>query len=208
MQSFLKVDIQALAVAPLSQDARGNKRAAITLQGKAATFRFPRLRSPFGASLWQDAEGSRKNIAFSCTPDVQAFCEQLDDQILRIAVQRSQELFGQKMGLEALQALYTPLLRPSKDEAYPPTVRAKITLAGRKTVQCYDASCHPRPPVDDWRCDVEPALCLTQLWFQHKSFGAILDVTACKIYEEDVSCPFTEAEDVPRIPFCASHHGG
>ena len=198
MLSYDDIDLNAVHVNGHTQDARGNKRAAITFQGKPAAFRLPCMRCPFGANLWQDQEGSRKNIQFNSTPEVQAFFERLDTTILQSAALRSVEFFGQTLSTDALQALYTPLLRKSKDEQYPPTVRAKINIEGRRCVKCFDPGLNPRPAPEDFRGDLQPAVALSHLWFQNKAFGAILEVTACVIHEDEAPCPFSTELEIAR----------
>ena len=195
MKSFEQVDIQSLTIGPLSQDARGNKRAGLCLKGAVLNFRLPKLRCPFGASLWQDAEGTRKNLSFSATDDDAAqFIQNIDDTIVELATIRSQELFGQKMTEETLRSLYTPLLRPSKD-GYSPTIRCKVNLAGHRSVKCFAADLTPRPIPEDFRCEIQPALSLTHLWFQNRAFGAILEVTHAIIHDEEEACPFASTDN-------------
>ena len=196
MQSYEQADIKGLAVGGLAADARGNKRAGFS----PFAFKLPSLRCPFGASLWQDAEGDRKNICFSLDNQaVLEFFERLDQRILELAYEKSKEFFGAQHSMEVLQTLYTPLVRLSSKERYPPVARAKINLLGRKAVRCYDAAYKPIPIPEDLATDMIPAMLLTHLWFQSKSFGAILEVTHALIAEPQVACPFgtPEEQDVP-----------
>ena len=196
MQSYEQADIKGLAVGGLAADARGNKRAGFS----PFAFKLPSLRCPFGASLWQEAEGDRKNICFSLDDQaVLEFFERLDQHILELAYEQSKEFFGTQLRMDVLQSLYTPLVRPNKSKDYAPVARAKINLLGRKAVRCYDAAYKPIPIPEDLATDMIPAMLLTHLWFQSKSFGAILEVTHALIAEPQVACPFgtPEEQDVP-----------
>ena len=187
MQSYEQADIKGLAVGGLATDARGNKRAGFS----PLAFKLPSLRCPFGASLWQDAEGDRKNICFSLDDQaVLDFFQRLDQRILELAYERSKEFFGAQHSMEVLQTLYTPLVRLSTKEGYAPVARAKINLLGRKAARCYDAAYKPIPIPEDLTGDIAPAMLLTHLWFQSKSFGAILETTHLLISEPQVACPF------------------
>ena len=94
MLNFEQVGPNALSIAAVAQDARGNKRAAITLDGKPATFRLPKMRCPFGASVWDSTtESTRKNLCFTTTPQVEDYCQQLDTVMLDHVAGRSKEFF-------------------------------------------------------------------------------------------------------------------
>ena len=151
---------------------------------------MPVLRCPFGASLFdKEQESSRKNLLFSLTDEVAAFVQTLDRLLLKCAAAKSQELFGTKLSPDAVEALYTPLLRPSNGD-YQPCFRTKVNLSGFRTVRCFEPDLTPRPVPEDWRCEVQPAVALTHIWFQNKSWGAIVETTHAIIHEADDSCPF------------------
>lgn len=192
MQSYEQADIEGLEIKSIATDARGNKRASFS----PFIIKLPTLRCPFGASLWQDAEGDRKNICFSLDDKaVHKFFHRLDDRILELAHKRSKEFFGTQHSMETLQTLYTPLVRYSKKEEYPPVVRGKINMLGRKGVRCYDATRKLIPIPEDLATDMAPVLQLTHLWFQAKSFGAILETTHLLIPEPQATCPFGNPDD-------------
>jgi hypothetical protein len=193
MLSISECDPATWRLAPVSLDARGNKRAAILADGPIAvklTNKDQPLRAPFGASLWQDAEGDRKNISFSCTPELDAWACTVDESVIRLASQSSVQLFGKQMTPNEVAEMYTPWRKEGKDD-YPATVKCKINLAGKRPVRCFDAQDQPRAVPTEWReVGVVPAVAINSLWIQARTFGIVAEVTHARISEENVECPF------------------
>jgi hypothetical protein len=185
---FTDCEIQNLAIGPLCLDGRNNKKATIISDGPIS-FKFPKMRCPFGASLWQEAEGSRKNLSLEIPEDVQIWAAAIDEFILSTVSQRSEEFVGSKLDSETVKVFYTPLLKNSKS-GYLPTIRTKVNLQGTRAIICFDEELRPRVPPDDFRCECQPVIKLSHIWIQNKSFGLILEVTHAIICDDLDVNPF------------------
>ena len=149
------------------------------------------LRYPVGASLWQDAEGDRKNISFSCTPELEEWACRVDESVIHLASRCcSAALFGKQLTPNEVMDMHTPFRKEGKGE-YPATIKAKINLAGKRTVKCFDEQDQPRAMPTDFReVSVVAAILINHIWMQARTFGIVAEVTHARISQEDAGCPF------------------
>ena len=150
------------------------------------------LMSPWDTSVFdQDTKESaiRRNIEFSCTPQVERFVRELDSWCIREVARNSVRLLKQELTEEQVKLIYKSYI--TSRGSYPPTLKCTITVLGPKAVRCWNTSFGPRPPPPDWRTASDvPSLTLPHLWFADGRVGLSIQVVDVLILERPVVCPF------------------
>ncbi len=88
-----------------------------------------------------------------------------------------------------VQEMFTSALKTT-DRGYT-HLRAKMNLAGKGQVKCWDLNKMPRPAPEDWTiCEVTPCLHVKGLWVMNKDFGLIIEMADALVVESSQACPF------------------
>ena len=104
---------------------------------KRLTIQTPMMSCPFGVSCYVDEKTGNKKYSLDVSfkgadedPKVKLFLEkmqELDEYLVDQCSKNSKEWLGKNQKKEVVEALYRPLVKPSKDpEKYAPTMKSKI----------------------------------------------------------------------------------
>ena len=114
----------------------GNKTVYLnTSDSKKLYVQLPFMRAPYGLSAYTDESTGRTSYSLDLSFDAENTeamefmkkLEELDNRILDIAAENSEQWLGKKFHRDVLaQALYKPLVRIAKDPQYPNTFKVKI----------------------------------------------------------------------------------
>jgi len=144
--------------------------------GRKLMVQLPATRAPFGLSPFEDAK--TKQVTYTVplsldTPELQETFKALDAKVLQYVAENSEALLGKRMSLEVLEALYTPIVRPSKGD-YAPQMKLKV-LTGRDGSFVPKAYDHERQPVPLDSLDkggvIQTIVNINQIWVVDKKFG-------------------------------------
>ena len=153
----------------------GNKKLHIQL---------PFMKAPYGLGSYTD-EATKKtsySLDLSLDPsnpevsDLEAKLKAFDEKILDTVVANSQEWLGKKYTKAVLQeALFKPLVRPSKNNEYPATIKLKVlhdSNSGNFQAEAYDTK-RNMVSVDtiEKGQNVMAIVDINQIWFVDNKFG-------------------------------------
>ena len=146
--------------------------------------------TPFGASLFNGEEATRKNIDFTVSTQEEIMLDAVYSWTLNSLFLRPDRFFKKDVTQkELLEILRHPLV---KKEPYATRLRCKIDTSGKNAVRCWKA--------DGTRCELPydlreykmiPKITLSHLWFMSKEAGVVFLVSDLQLLdcEHDV-CPF------------------
>jgi len=169
----------------VKKNAMGGKVVYMKHNGQnRLTLQTPALAAPFGVSGYTDDKtGITKyslDVSFKGVDDDPKIkellekMESLDAYLIDAAVKNSKEWFGKKMTKEVVEALYRPLVKPSKDpEKYAPTMKFKMPdKDGRILVNAYTSDKQPFD-LDNFQpgSKVQALIECSSVWFVNKQFG-------------------------------------
>ena len=121
-------------------DVKKNKMGGKTIylthnSNKKIYLQLPYLRAPYGLSNYTDQTTGRTSYSLDLSldasdeksaPGLQLF-EKLDTAVLDHVAKNSSSILGKKFNKAVLsEALFKPMVRRSKDDKYPPTLKLKI----------------------------------------------------------------------------------
>ena len=198
--TFVELDVASFTIGEAQTSARGARHAGMLARcGRTPCLRLPPgLRAPFGATSWQDEQTDRKNLDLTDIPEqCVSWLQTLDAWAVDAAFQNSERLFKKTLSREEVAGLYTPCLKPGKDD-WPPTLRLKCNTAGSKALRCWERSEEPedtalrrRAMPEGFRdARLEACVQVGYLWFQAKSFGLCLNISDLVVTESGTECPF------------------
>lgn len=170
---------------PMQKTPKGQKVVYINNPKSKARVRVqtPVMRAPFGLSRFDDANTGNASYSLDLSfngrdqneklAKFAETCKALDEYVLNIAEERSEEWFGKKMSREILREFHRPVVREASDPSkYEPTIRLKVTPYS----EVYDES-RSRVEMDALskgctaRAIIEPSF-----WMIGKSFGVSLRI--------------------------------
>lgn len=115
----------------------GAKQAYVNYDGGKLILQTPaKITLPFGVSEFKADDKSAPayslDLSFrdkdhnAALQQLYDAMESLDEMMIDTAVSKSAEWFGKPKAREVLEELYTPTVRRSKDDKYPPTMKLKL----------------------------------------------------------------------------------
>ena len=194
-----------LQFSPMQKTPKGQKVVYINNPNNKARVRVqtPIMRAPFGLSRFDDATTGNASYSLDLSFNGRdqnvkldkflGTCRALDEYVLNVAEERSEEWFGKKMSRDILREFHRPVVRDASDPSkYEPTVRLKVTPYS----EVYDEE-RSRVEMDSLvkgctaRAIFEPSF-----WMIGKSFGISLRIIQVAIVSRpsDIS-GFAFAED-------------
>ena len=194
-------------------DVRKNKMGgkAIYLShntNKKIYLQLPYLRAPYGLSSYTDQTSGRVSYSLDLSLDssdeksaqVLELFEKLDARVLEHVSKNSSEILGKKFNKAVLQeALFKPMVRRSKDDKYPPTLKLKI-LQNRDGGFVPKAYNNKREETDlndiEKGQSVTTIIDLSQIWFIDNKFGVTVRLQQVKLAPTArlPACAFVEDE--------------
>lgn len=174
-------DASSISFSEIKKNRNGGK--FVNVKGK--TFiRFPPMRAPFGISPPKDQV---KDYYLNLSIDDSAILEKLvalDDKVLQFVHENSVALLGKQVEVNVMRdLLYASVLKPSKDNKYPPTIKAKAsTRDGTETSPVYNSK-KELVSIDDITpgTQVSTVIELNQIWFINGKFGLSMRLNQAKL---------------------------
>lgn len=178
-------DVSELSFDSVKKNSMGGKVVYLKYAGnKNVTIQTPIMSAPFGLSGYTDDKtGITKHsidISFKGASDdekIQQFLDKMNDFdqcLIDTAVKNSKDWLGKPMKKDVVEALYRPLVKPSKDpEKYAPTIKFKVpSRDGKMLVDAFD---HKKQPFDLNNfvpgSRVQAIIECSSVWFVNKQFG-------------------------------------
>lgn len=178
-------DVSELSFDSVKKNSMGGKVVYLKYAGnKNVTIQTPIMSAPFGISSYTDDKtGITKHsldISFKGAADdekIQQFLDKMnafDQCLIDTAVKNSKDWLGKPMKKDVVEALYRPLVKPSKDpEKYAPTIKFKVpSRDGKMLVDSFD---HKKQPFDLNNfvpgSRVQAIIECSSVWFVNKQFG-------------------------------------
>lgn len=183
IQQSSEFNPSAVKFSKLRKNKNGGKAVYINnSDSKKIYVQFPYMRSPYGLSTFTDETTGRTSYSLdlsfdSDNADAMALCEKLktlDDLVVETVAKNSKEWLGKEYNVAVLrEALYKPLVRPSK-EPYPSTIKLKVLTKpdGSFVPEAYNTQ-RESVPLDSIEKGqrVLTIIDLNQIWFIDNKFG-------------------------------------
>ena len=173
----------AIKFSKLRKNKNGGKAVYINnSDGKKLYLQLPYMRSPYGLSTFTDESTGRTSYSLDLSFDTDnaeasELCEklkELDELVVNTVAKNSKEWMGKEFNVAVLkEALYKPLVRPSK-EPYPSTVKLKILTKpdGSFVPEAYNTQRESIPLESIEKGQrVLTIIDLNQIWFIDNKFG-------------------------------------
>lgn len=173
----------AIKFSKLRKNKNGGKAVYINnSDGKKLYLQLPYMRSPYGLSTFTDESTGRTSYSLDLSFDTDnteaiELCEklkELDELVVDTVAKNSKEWLGKEFNVAVLkEALYKPLVRPSK-EPYPSTVKLKILTKpdGSFVPEAYNTQRESIPLESIEKGQrVLTIIDLNQIWFIDNKFG-------------------------------------
>lgn len=173
----------AIKFSKLRKNKNGGKAVYINnSDGKKLYLQLPYMRSPYGLSTFTDESTGRTSYSLDLSFDTDnteatELCEklkELDELVVDTVAKNSKEWLGKEFNVAVLkEALYKPLVRPSK-EPYPSTIKLKVLTKpdGSFVPEAYNNQ-RESIPLDSIEKGqrVLTIIDLNQIWFIDNKFG-------------------------------------
>ena len=184
------LETNTLSLNELQISGKGAKQVLLYSRDAALVWKPGPLRVQWQPKAFNDPDASRVAICFQSNEEVESYLQALDTWVIKTLALAPRKYFGQDLTESQIKERYTPALKTSQ-KGYV-HLRAKMNLAGRNGVRCWDAESRlQRKAPEDWTvCEVQPSLEIKGLWLMSKDFGLLLEMTDCLINETSTLCPF------------------
>lgn len=172
----------------LRKNKNGGKAVYINnSDNKKIYIQLPYMRSPYGLSMFTDESTGRTSYSLdlsfdSDNPEAMSLCDKLktlDEIVVETVAKNSKEWLGKEYNVAVLrEALYKPLVRPSK-EPYPSTIKLKVLTRpdGSFVPEAYNKQRQPIPLDNIEKGQrVLTIIDLNQIWFIDNKFGVTVRV--------------------------------
>lgn len=203
-------DAESVKFDSVKKNALGGKVVYLSYENeKKITIQTPELSAPFGLGTYTDENtGVVKysvDLSFrgkDTNDKISMFMNkmmELDEYMIKTAVENSKEWFGKKMSKEVVAELYRPIIKPSKDpEKYAPTMKFKIrTKDDVMQVQAFDQNKEPfeLTQLGSGAHIAAIAEC-NSVWFVNKQFGISWTLVQAKINQPESlrDCAFVDSD--------------
>jgi hypothetical protein len=183
------LETSALKLGDLQLTGKGAKHIPITRNNEALKWNPGPSQILFHPKAYNDPSASRVSVCFRSTPEIEAYVTKLEEWILNAVSSNPSAYLGQCYSEDKVREMFTSALKTS-DKGYT-HLRAKMNIAGKGQVKCWDVAKMPRPAPEDWTtCEVQPCLQVKGLWVMSKDFGVIIEMTDALVNESSQLCPF------------------
>jgi hypothetical protein len=173
---------------------KGAKVAPLTSNGEVLKWRPGPLQILFQPKAFNDPAATRVSVCFKSTSEIEEYIEELEAWILKEVSSNPQMYLGQACSEAQVRERFTSALKTS-EKGYK-HLKAKINIAGKSQVKCWDMNTRlPRPPPEDWTlCEVQPFLHIKGIWVMSKDFGLLIEMADALVSESSQLCPFSMAD--------------
>ena len=146
--------------------------------------------SPFGVSVYNNEDATRKNIEFIVTPEEEDKINSMYAWAIEQLAAKPDKYFKKPLTKPEIIDLFKhPIIRKGD---YPPKFKCKLDTTGKNAVRCWDAQNQRCELPSDLRgYKLIPRICFSHIWFMSKELGFVCLVTDLQILEcESQACPF------------------
>lgn len=185
------IELSNLAFTNVKPMGAGGKSVGLLYNGKPLVFQISNLNAPYGLNENVNDNGDVKlSLVLSLNSDPDDDVSKLMNSLDRKAMQEFYINCGKwcnrtVKSFDTVESLYSPIVKPSKDEKYPPTFKVQIPSKNGK-VECdvYDAD---RNKVNDplslnWKgAKMSAIVQCNGLWIIGNKFGITFRVVQLKI---------------------------
>ena len=185
----MPLETSALKLGELTLIGKGAKITPLTSKGDTLKWTLGPSQILFQPKAYNDPTASRVSVCFRSTGEIEEYVHELEAWILKEVSSNPQMYLGQTCSEAQVRERFTSALKTS-EKGYT-HLRAKMNLAGKGQVKCWDEDKKPRPPPEDWTtCEVRPCLHIKGLWVMSKDFGLLIEMPDAMVSESSQLCPF------------------
>ena len=184
---------EAVNFSKLRKNKMGGKAVYLSGSGTSKLYlQLPFMKAPYGLSSYTDENTHKTSYSLDLSLDPSdPACVELeqkllafDERILDTVVANSQEWLGKKYTKSVLQeALFKPMVRPSKNGDYPATIKLKVLHDGKTGNFIPEAYNNRREqvPLDSIEKGqkVMAIIDINQIWFIDNKFGVTVRLQQC-----------------------------
>ncbi|MBP01731.1 MAG: hypothetical protein CMM25_02820 [Rhodospirillaceae bacterium] len=102
-------------------------------QGGRISVQTPNMRAPFGVNVFTDDTNGKESHSISLNfpedGEFEAKIRQMDEFVLKTALDNCEDWFGKTMSEEVIKEFYRPTITKDKTGKYPSTYRVKIPFS-------------------------------------------------------------------------------
>jgi len=184
------LETTALKLGEVTLVGKGAKIAPLTSHGDALKWRPGPVQILFQPKAFNDPSATRVSVCFRSTAELEEYIHELESWILKEVASNPQMYLGTCCSAAQVQERFTSALKTT-DKGYV-HLRAKMNIAGRNQVKCWDANTRlPRAPPEDWTlCEVTPFFQIKGIWVMSKDFGLLIEMPDALVSESSQLCPF------------------
>jgi hypothetical protein len=183
-----------LSLAEQITTQRGAKTCALTKGNKKLQIQptSAPVGVPFAPSNFEkDPAATRLSLELQCNQMMLSYFDAFDDWAREYILEHSERLFKKQMTKEQVFEGYHPTVKRHPEGKYAPLLRAKLDTQGRREISYWTPEGVRREAPEDWRrVTLIPQLEITNLWSMSREMGFVIQVTALRVFEESLECPF------------------
>ena len=183
------LEMSSLKLGELVVTGKGSKLVPLTSQGNVLKWTPGSLQILFQPKAYNDPSAARVSVCFKSTSEIESYIENLESWVLSEVSSNPQTYLGQACSETKVREMFTSALKTS-EKGYK-HLRAKMNIAGKGAVKCWDTNKMPREQPMDWTmCEVQPCLHIKGLWVMSKDFGILIEMHDAMVSESSQLCPF------------------
>ena len=149
------------------------------------------LRTPFGATSYNDEKATRKTIEFTLNPQQVETFKTFDSWAVDYLVKNSERIFKKKLGIQEVKGMYKSPV--SQKGEYMPHLRCKINTSGLSPCRCWDENDERCELPEDLRTyDLVPRIQISHLWIMAKEVGFVMQINDLMVAAQPQISPFAE----------------
>ena len=147
------------------------------------------MRTPFGATSFNDEKATRKTIEFTLNPQQADLFKTFDSWAVDYLVKHSERIFKKKLTKQDVQGMYKSPVTQKED--YKPKLRCKINTSGLSPVRCWDENDERCELPEDLRTyDLVPRIQISHLWIMAKEGGFVMQINDLMVQQQPQMSPF------------------
>lgn len=185
-----KLDIERISLANAKNNTSKSTKFYINYDNKRFSIETPQMFSVFDASESKTMDGRIYKYSISLSfgkeeyysenkelSSLLKFGKELDNLVLKIVENNSNELFGQEMSVEELKKKYYPLINHNEESGYPPRIRLDIPIFNGKI----DTKMFIKDPIEELNIKdyikhlkgirMKAIFKVTNIWINGEKFG-------------------------------------
>jgi hypothetical protein len=187
-----------LSLAEQVTTQRGAKTCALTKGNKKLQLQptSQPVSVPFAPSNFEkDPAATCLSLELRCNQQMLCYFDAFDAWAKEYILEHSERLFKKQMTKQQVDDGFHPTVKRHPEGKYEPLLRTKLDTQGRREISYWTPEGVRREAPEDWRrVTVIPQLEITNLWSMSREMGFVIQVTALRVFEESLECPFAVDE--------------